>query len=124
MVLDVAHNPAGAWALRSALSENFPDRELIIVFAAMRDKAIQEIADILFPTAEQVVLTQVNNPRRATSGELRQAASRTGAALHEEPNVTSALARARELTRQQSMIVITGSIFLVGEAMSALGIAA
>ena len=39
MVLDVAHNPAGAWALRSALSENFPDRELTFVFAAMRDKA-------------------------------------------------------------------------------------
>ena len=49
MVLDVAHNPAGAWALRSALSENFPDRELTFVFAAMRDKPLQEIAEILFP---------------------------------------------------------------------------
>ncbi len=63
MVLDVAHNPAGAWALRSALSENFPDRELTFVFAAMRDKPLQEIAEILFPLAEQVVVTQVANPR-------------------------------------------------------------
>ena len=124
MVLDVAHNPAGAWALRSALSENFPDRELTMVFAAMRDKAIQEIADILFPIAEQVVLTQVNNPRSATTGELLQAASRTGASLHEEPNVPAALSRARELSKPEGVIVVTGSIFLVGEAMSAMGIAA
>ena len=47
----------------------------------MRDKAIQEMAEILFPIAEQVVVTQVNNPRAATTGELLQAASRTGATL-------------------------------------------
>ena len=44
VVLDVAHNPAGAWALRSALSERYGDRPLIFVFGAMRDKAISEIA--------------------------------------------------------------------------------
>ena len=57
MVLDVAHNPAGAWALRSALSESFPGRELTLVFAAMRDKAIQEVAEVLFPIVENIVLT-------------------------------------------------------------------
>jgi len=117
VVLDAAHNPAGAWALRSALSENFPGRELTLVFAAMRDKAIQEIAEILFPLARQVVLTQVNNPRCATTAELRQAASRTGAALQEGPTVAAALARACELSGPQGLMVETGSIFLVGEAM-------
>ena len=124
MVLDVAHNPAGAWALRSALSENFSGRELTLVFAAMRDKAVQEMAEILFPIAEQVVLTKVNNPRAATTNELLQAASRTGATLYEEQNVSAALARARDLSKPQGLIVITGSIFLVGEAMSAMGIPA
>ena len=124
MVLDVAHNPAGAWALRSALSENFAGRELTIVFAAMRDKAIQEVTGILFPIAEQVLLTQVNNPRGARTGELLQAASRTGAAMHEEPSVPAAVARAREVSKADGVIVVTGSIFLVGEAMSAMGIAA
>ena len=122
MVLDVAHNPAGAWALRSALSENFAGRELTLVFATMRDKALQEMADILFPIAEHVVLTQVNNPRSATTSELRQAASHTGAALHEEPTVPAALARARELSRPEGLIVVTGSIFLVGEAMEAVAL--
>jgi dihydrofolate synthase/folylpolyglutamate synthase len=122
MVLDVAHNPAGAWALRSALSENFAGRELTLVFAAMRDKALQEMADILFPIAEHVVLTQVNNPRSATTGELRQAASHTGTVMHEEPMVAAAMARAREVSNPEGLIVVTGSIFLVGEAMEAMAL--
>ena len=124
MVLDVAHNPAGAWALRSALSENFGERELTLVFAAMRDKAIQEIADVLFPVAEQVVLTHVNNPRAATPAELVQAASRTGATMYTEDTVAAALAKAHELAKPDGVIVITGSIFLVGEAMAEMGIEA
>ena len=51
VVFDVAHNPAGAWALRSALSERYHERPLIFVFGAMRDKAISEMAEILFLTA-------------------------------------------------------------------------
>ncbi|HZM09902.1 MAG TPA: folylpolyglutamate synthase/dihydrofolate synthase family protein [Candidatus Limnocylindrales bacterium] len=124
MVLDVAHNPAGAWALRSALSENFPGRELTLVFAAMRDKAVQEMAEILFPIAEQAIVTKVANPRAATTSELLQAASRTGTRLCEEQTVATALARAREISKPQGVIVVTGSIFLVGEAMSAMGISA
>jgi dihydrofolate synthase/folylpolyglutamate synthase len=123
MVLDVAHNPAGAWALRSALSETFPSRELTMVFAAMRDKAVQEMAGILFPIAEQVVVTQVNNPRAATMDELLQAGSRTGATMFAEDTVRAALARARDVSKAAGVIVVTGSIFLVGEAMGAMGIA-
>jgi dihydrofolate synthase/folylpolyglutamate synthase len=123
MVLDVAHNPAGAWALRSALSEGFAGRDLTLVFAAMRDKAIQEIAEILFPIFERVVVTQVDNPRAATVEELQEAASRTGARMLAEETVRGALARARDVSPPQGVIVVTGSIFLVGEAMSAMGIA-
>jgi dihydrofolate synthase/folylpolyglutamate synthase len=124
LVLDVAHNPAGAWALRSALSENFPDRPLTFVFGAMRDKAIEEMTQILFPIAEQVVVTHVDNPRAATADELIQAGERTGAPLHAALTVPEALAKAIELTGPQGVIAVTGSIFLVGEAMSALGLKA
>ncbi len=122
MVFDVAHNPAGAWALRSALSENFPGRDLTFVFAAMRDKAIQGIAEVLFPIAQQVVVTHVNNPRAATTGELMQAASRTGAMLYSEEIVSAALARAQQLSKPDGVIVVTGSIYLVGEVMGVLGV--
>src|SRR5580700_9183979 len=72
MVLDVAHNPAGAWALRSALSERYEDRPLIFVFGAMRDKAISEMTEILFPLAERVIATRPENPRAASPEEIRQ----------------------------------------------------
>ena len=124
MVLDVAHNPAGAWALRSTLSETFPDRNFTIVFGAMRDKAVQEIADILFPIAQHVVVTAIANPRAATTEQLLQAGSRTGAAMVAEENVAAALARAFKITPTDELIVVAGSIFLVGDTMKALGIPA
>ena len=90
----------------------------------MRDKAVQEMAEILFPIAEQVVVTQVANPRAATTSELLQAGSRTGAAVCAEETVAAALARAREVSKPEGVIVVTGSIFLVGEAMTLMGVQA
>jgi dihydrofolate synthase/folylpolyglutamate synthase len=124
VVLDVAHNPAGAWALRSALSERFPNRLFTLVFGAMRDKAIQEMADILFPIAEQVIVTYIDNPRAATTDELLQAGSRTRATMTAEQSAAAALARSFDLTPTNGLIVVTGSIFLVGDTMKELGISA
>jgi dihydrofolate synthase/folylpolyglutamate synthase len=121
IVIDVAHNPAGAWALRSALSERYEGRRLIFVFGAMRDKAISEMAEILFPLAERVVATQPRNPRAASPEEIRQAAQRTGAEIEAAVNVENALQRARELAGTESVMVITGSIYLVGEVMLLVG---
>jgi dihydrofolate synthase/folylpolyglutamate synthase len=123
-VLDVAHNPAGAWALRSTLSNSYEDRRLIFVFGAMRDKAISEMCEILFPMAERIVATQAHNPRSATAQEIRDAAHRTHAEIELLPDVPSALARAAEIAGADGIIVITGSIYVVGEAMRALGVSA
>ena len=120
VVLDVAHNPAGIWALRSALSESFPDREFTLIFGAMRDKAVQEMADILFPIAEHVVATHIENPRSASTDEILQAGSRTGASMVAEETVVAALARATDITSSNGVIVVTGSIFLVGDVMKVL----
>jgi dihydrofolate synthase/folylpolyglutamate synthase len=122
IVLDVAHNPAGAWALRAALSERDDDRPLIFVFGAMRDKAISEMTEILFPVSEKVFATRPENPRSATPEEIRQAASRTGAEIEAVAEVGSALWRAREAAGPKGILVVTGSIYLVGEAMTILGV--
>jgi dihydrofolate synthase/folylpolyglutamate synthase len=121
-VLDVAHNPAGAWALRSTLSGAYENRSLTFVFGAMRDKAIGEIAEILFPLAERVIATRADNPRSATSGEIREAAAHTSVAIEQAPNVAAALERARVLAGSNGVVVVTGSIYIVGEAMQSLGI--
>jgi dihydrofolate synthase / folylpolyglutamate synthase len=121
MVIDVAHNPAGAWALRSALSERYEGRPLIFVFGAMRDKAIAEMAEILFPLADRVIATKPENPRAASPDEIRQAAARTGAEIEAIEDVQHAVERARVLAGAETVVVITGSIYLVGEVMRSIG---
>jgi dihydrofolate synthase/folylpolyglutamate synthase len=132
-VLDVAHNPAGAWALRSTLSVAYGDlgngREITMVFGVMRDKAVQEITEILFPIAGRVILTHANNPRSASPDEIRQAAARVtaGIDIEEAEDVASALERVREVAGPKTagssgLVVVTGSIYIVGEAMRMLGI--
>jgi dihydrofolate synthase / folylpolyglutamate synthase len=122
MVIDVAHNPAGAWALRSALSERYEGRPLIFVFGAMRDKAISEIAEILFPLAEKVIATQPENPRAASPQEIQQAAARSGAEIEAIEDVPRAIERARQLAGAGTVIVVTGSIYMVGEVMREIGV--
>jgi dihydrofolate synthase/folylpolyglutamate synthase len=122
IVIDVAHNPAGAWALRSALSERYQDRPLIFVFGAMRDKAISEMAEILFPLGERVIATRPENPRSAAPEEIQQAAGRTGVEIEAVEDVEIALQRARVLAGSRAVVVITGSIYLVGEVMRVAGV--
>jgi dihydrofolate synthase/folylpolyglutamate synthase len=124
-ILDVAHNPAGAWALRSTLSNVYQDRRSItLVFGVMRDKAVQEITEILFPIAEHVIVTQANNPRSANTNEILQAAERVAGStkIEEAPDVASALDQARTVAGSSGLVVVTGSIYIVGEAMRILGI--
>jgi dihydrofolate synthase/folylpolyglutamate synthase len=121
VLLDVAHNPAGAWALRSALSERFPGRRPIFIFGAMRDKAIAEMAEILFPLAERVIATQAggNNPRTATPQEIAAAGARISVKWEIAATVSDALQAVRAV--KDELVVVTGSIYVVGEAIQILG---
>ena len=129
LVLDGAHNPAGAWALRSTLSERYPDRPITMVFGVMRDKDMREVAEILFPIAQRVIVTHSNNPRSASAEEIRAAASRITTDILEEDSVEGALQRAREFAERDSrreptslkpLVVIAGSIYIVGGALAAV----
>ncbi|MCI0350664.1 MAG: bifunctional folylpolyglutamate synthase/dihydrofolate synthase, partial [Acidobacteriales bacterium] len=107
-------------ALRSLLTATYPERLLVFIFGAMRDKAIDEMAQILFPLGERVLATHANSPRAATPEQIQEAAIRTGANVESLPDVGSALNRAREITEKQGVIVVTGSIYVVGEALQLL----
>jgi dihydrofolate synthase/folylpolyglutamate synthase len=122
IVLDVAHNPAGAWALRAALSAQYEGRPVTMVFGVLRDKAVAEITEILFPVAERVVLTQADNPRSAGVGEIREAARRVSAEISEAENMAGALELAAGLAGPHGLVVVTGSIYIVGEAMRVMGV--
>jgi len=88
----------------------------------MGDKAIAEMAEILFPLAERVIATRAENPRSATPDEIRRAASRISIQIEGTPDVASALRRVHALAGPLGLVVITGSIYIVGEAMRLLGV--
>ena len=80
------------------------------------------MAEILFPLADHVIATQVDNPRAATPAEIHQAAGRVSVDLEEAPHVAAALTRARAQAGARGLVVVTGSIYIVGEAMRLLGV--
>ena len=122
IVLDVAHNADGAWALRSTLSAVYGDRPFTLIFGAMLDKDIRHVAEILFPIADRVIVTRADNPRAASPEQIREAAARISIEIEDAVNVPSALTQAKSLTGANGLVVITGSIYIVGEAMRSLGL--
>jgi dihydrofolate synthase/folylpolyglutamate synthase len=112
IILDGAHNPAGARALARYLERFYAGRKIWMIFGAMRDKAVDEIAGILFPLASELVLTAPQNARALRPEALRELAGRG--------SVTADIPTALELVRagvsEDDAVIITGSLFLVGEA--------
>lgn len=116
ILLDVAHNPAGAWALRSALSHLDPQpRSMTLVFGCLKDKAFTEMAQVLFPMFDLAVLTEVPSPRTATLAQMREAAATTGISVEEASSPKGALELAMANTSPDSLLVIAGSVYLAGE---------
>jgi dihydrofolate synthase/folylpolyglutamate synthase len=115
MILDAAHNPAGAAALAAYLGETF-DEKLPLVFAAMRDKDVPRMFEVLLPAVSTVILTRASNRRSAGLEDLAQqasaAASKTSVLVR--PALADALATAWSLSPR---IVVAGSIFLLGDVL-------
>jgi dihydrofolate synthase/folylpolyglutamate synthase len=116
LLLDGAHNPGGAQALRKFLDE-FVSRSVTLVFGAMNDKRLEEIAPILFPAADRLILTQPDNPRAADVSKLQTLAASTidGERIIAEPSVDQAFQLAKNVTPPDGLICITGSLYLLGE---------
>jgi len=115
ILLDGAHNPAGVHALIRYLQRFYPDRKRWIIFGAMRDKAVAEMGALLFPLADELILTAADSPRSMLPDELAALAPQ-GRAV---PNIVEALKLVASEAAADDMIVITGSLFLVGEARAA-----
>jgi dihydrofolate synthase/folylpolyglutamate synthase len=115
VLLDVGHNPAGAWALRAAVSRLDQGQPLTVVFGCLKDKPLAEMAQILFPLFRNVVLTAVDSPRTAALEDMLAAARETGSDAEAAADAVSAVERALELTPAHGLVVVTGSIYLVGQ---------
>jgi dihydrofolate synthase/folylpolyglutamate synthase len=120
IILDGAHNPAAAQKVREYAETFLISTRLIMVFGAMRDKALHEMARLLFPLANHVVLTAPDHPRSAKPDEILKLVPEYATSVCTSSSVREALAIAEELANEEDIILIVGSLFLVGEAMELL----
>jgi dihydrofolate synthase/folylpolyglutamate synthase len=122
LLLDVAHNPAGAWTLRAAIATLPEAQPRTLIFSCLRDKDLTEMARILLPLfdstgdrpRDHIVFAPINNPRAASLDELLAAASALDIPALPAHGPSEALALARTLTPAGGLIIATGSIYLVG----------
>jgi dihydrofolate synthase/folylpolyglutamate synthase len=118
ILLDGAHNPTAIRALAKAISAVFKYRQMILIIGIMEDKAIYEMLRGIVPLSDYVIYTRPVYPRAASPELLME----KGASFHKSaevvPSLTQAIDRAKEMANPQDLIVICGSLFTVGEAMT------
>lgn len=121
ILFDGAHNVGGAKALREYLDE-FVNQPITLVFGAMRDKDLSEIAALLFPKAEFIVFTKPDNPRSMETFELKKIVPDEfdENKIFQTQTVREAIEKARGISSQNHLILITGSLYLIGEAQKIL----
>jgi dihydrofolate synthase/folylpolyglutamate synthase len=117
IILDGAHNPSGALALARHIQRFYAGRRVWLVYGTMRDKAVSEVASLLFPLADSVILTAPSNTRAVRPEVIRSLVNHPS--MRVVPDLTAALGLLEEAAPGDA-VFITGSLFLVGEARAML----
>ncbi|HYY81574.1 MAG TPA: cyanophycin synthetase, partial [Actinomycetes bacterium] len=120
VLLDGAHNPAGAQALAAALLEEFVVDRRTLVVACLADKDVRGILEALAPATGRLVVTQNRSPRTAPADRLRKEAEALGLHAEVAPDVPTAVTQALERAGESEAVVVCGSLYTVGEARDLL----
>jgi dihydrofolate synthase / folylpolyglutamate synthase len=113
--LDGAHNPGAARELAKFLKQNFAGRKIWLIYGALRDKAVDEIAGQLFPLATEVIFTEPRTSRAISAPRLAEIASHHASSFAVIPSAEQALDQALAEAGPSDAIFITGSLYLVGQ---------
>jgi dihydrofolate synthase/folylpolyglutamate synthase len=116
VIVDGAHNPAGALALKESLRNEFQYRHLILLVGIMKDKDSRSMLRLLAPLADTIILTKPHTDRAAPPSLLKKALGRSGKKSEIEEDMKQAIKRGLSLTREGDLLCITGSLYTVGEA--------
>ena len=116
IIVDGAHNPSGARALAEYVAEFYADPKPVLIFGAMRDKAVEEMAGVLFPCFQEVIVTVPDQPRAIAPETFLEMVDHPS--IRTAPNLRAAL---ECLTKRDIPLFVSGSLFLVAEAMRLLG---
>jgi dihydrofolate synthase/folylpolyglutamate synthase len=123
-VLDGAHDIISAQALRRSIKSLFPEENIILLLGISQDKDIEGIGRELIPLAGKIIFTDMKSPRAAKPEELQNRLGSMAPQTSSEcaDSVEKALALAKKEAGENDVVLVTGSLYLVGEAMGALGI--
>jgi dihydrofolate synthase/folylpolyglutamate synthase len=113
--VDGAHNPGAARELAAFWEENFASGKIFLLYGALRDKAVDEIAGVLFPYAAEVVFTEPRTPRAISAPQLSELAAHHAAHSSVIPDAEQALDYLLSRAAPQDAVFVTGSLYLVGQ---------
>ncbi len=119
-LLDAAHNPSGARTLAAFLRRFYNDKRIILIYGSSRDKAVDDVASLLFPVVDHVILTRSAVSRSVKPETLARVVDHHHDSIEQAETVASALGLAGERAGRDDLVVVAGSIFLVGEARDLL----
>ena len=115
LLLDGAHNPAGCATLAAYLQAYQSGRRTVLVFTAMSDKRADEMLDLIGPLVRKVIVTRLPVARGQSTERLGRLASARHRDVETTESVADALTRARAAAGADGLVVVTGSLYLVGE---------
>lgn len=119
VVVDAAHNRASASVLRETVDQHFPASRMILVFGASSDKDVEGMLAELVPRADLLIATQAFHPRALEPSEICKLITATGVACEIRMPVSEAVRVAFKRTSGTDLILVTGSLFVVGEVLDA-----
>ena len=121
MIVDGAHNDYSAYRLKKAVETLYPDKNRILVLGISANKDIEGIVSNLVPQSRMLVITKARHSRAASPETIKNAARKFAVPMIETETLSQALVRAKELATPQDLVLVTGSLFLVGETLEHLG---
>ncbi len=113
--LDGAHNPSAAGELAAFWDQNLAGRKIFLLYGALRDKAVDEVAGLLFPHAAEVIFTEPRTSRAISASQLAEIAGHYAARSSVIADAEQALDYAFSKASSSDVIFITGSLYLVGQ---------
>jgi dihydrofolate synthase/folylpolyglutamate synthase len=119
-LLDGAHNVAGAKVLREALEKDFPVKKRTLILGILQDKNWREICEMLSPLAGKIFVVPVASQRTACPNELAEVCRMKNPTV--KVFAEASLVEALKKSGDQKFVVITGSLYLIGEALEQLGV--
>ncbi len=120
VILDGAHNVAGAKVLKEAIRDYFDYEKLILILGILRDKDVEGIVEQLVPLASWIIVTKPQTPRAIEPEGIARIAKRYSGSVVIKEKVSQAIACALSYAKKRDMILITGSLYTVGEAKTYL----